>query len=311
MIRDALKQVSHFDKKIRYEQTKIRSFIGDLAGPPANVGYRPQFLREISNKHLSFVLYRYSRGDSIAELAQYFEPLLHYWEESERLGKEVWTPEQQRIRHTWSVNLDFYIDCFWLVGLALALEVPEDQWCRLIELVGNEGEDTLLDCIIATRTPDRKIGTSLCYPKPYGRLLEAIDAAPSRQPVLLQKFVEHWYKETGLAAKSGREKQVAVYKAPYWHSYHLMEGGYFGYWCLEAVAAVKAFGIDDSLCVGHPHYPGDLLRPGVVTAPDMSRLLPELAATIDAEPQPPFIGEPKSITSWEAFKLVVKDKFGR
>jgi hypothetical protein len=28
-----------------------------------------------------------------------------------------------------------------------------------------------------------------------------------------------------------------------------------------AVAAAKAFDIDDGLCLGLPHYPGDLLRP--------------------------------------------------
>ncbi|MDZ4146410.1 MAG: DUF1911 domain-containing protein [Burkholderiales bacterium] len=30
---------------------------------------------------------------------------------------------------------------------------------------------------------------------------------------------------------------------------------------MVAAAAVKAFGMDDSLCLGHEHYPGDLLRP--------------------------------------------------
>jgi hypothetical protein len=89
--------------------------------------------------------------------------MLHYWEQSERLGKEVWTPEQQHSRHTWAVNLDHYVDCFWLIGLALALNIPEVQWQRLLVLIGNEGVDLLLDRIIATRSPSRKIGTSLCY----------------------------------------------------------------------------------------------------------------------------------------------------
>nr|WP_241192660.1 PoNe immunity protein domain-containing protein [Ralstonia solanacearum] len=55
-----------------------------------------------------------------------------------------------------------------------------------------------------------------------------------------------------------------MYDRPYWHRYgdQNFEGGaYFGRWCVEAVAAVKAFGIDDSLCLGYPNYPGDLLRP--------------------------------------------------
>lgn len=207
-----------------------------------------------------------------------------------------------------STNLDHYVDCFWLVGLALALDVPDEQWQRLLVLIGNEGEDLLLDRIIATRSPRRKIGASLCYPKPYVRLLEAIDAPEERQALQLKQFVERWYQETGGAARSGREAQAIAFKAPYWHNYHRIKGAYFGYWCLEAVAAVKAFNLDDSLCVGHPHYPGDLLRPGQVTAPDPSRLLPELAATIGAPPEPPFTGEPRHLTKWEAFKLLVKNK---
>jgi hypothetical protein len=311
MNRDALKSAEWLDQWVEFSRTSLNERAAILGTPAVNTAYEPQFLKDAGFAHIKLMLRRYSRGDPISELAQYFEPLLHYWEESERLGKEVWTPEQQRIRHTWSVNLDFYIDCFWLVGLAFALEVPEAQWRRLIALVGNDGEDALLDRIIATRTPDRKIGGSLCYSKPYAQLLKAVDAPPSQQPTLLAKFVEHWYKDVGSAAKSGREKQAVPYKEPYWHNYHRMEGGYFGYWCLEAVAAVKAFGLDDSQCLGHPHYPGDLLRPGIVTPPDVSRLLPELAATIGAEPQPPFTGEPRTITSWEAFKLVLKNKFGR
>ncbi|CAN7750178.1 DUF1911 domain-containing protein [Variovorax sp. LjRoot84] len=208
------------------------------------------------------------------------------WQASDDLGSRVWSSDQWQARHAWTLNLDHYIDCFWLVGLALALNISEMQWQRLLVLVGNEGEDLLLDRLIATRTPNRKIGASLCYPKPYARLLEAIDAPQDRQALLLSQFVEHWYKEVGNAAKSGQQKQASAFKAPNWHNYHRLEGGYFGYWCVEAVAAVKAFSLDDRLCVGHPHYPGDLLRPEVVTAPNMSRLLPELAAAIGAPPQP-------------------------
>jgi hypothetical protein len=241
-------------------------------------------------------------------MVQYIESLLTDWQASDDLGSRVWTSDQWRARHAWALNFEHYIDCFWLVGLALAFNIPEGQWQRLLVLVGNEGQDLLLDRIIATRTPSRKIGASLCYPKPYARLLEAIEAPQVRQAVLLSQFVEHWYKEVGNAAKSGRQKQAPPFKAPYWHNYHRLEGGYFGYWCIEAAAAVKAFGLDDSLCVGHPHYPGDLLRPDQVTAPEISRLLPELAATIGAPTEPPFTGEPRHLTKWEAIKLLVKNK---
>lgn len=312
MMRDALATIEYWIKWINFEGDAISKRIKLIGEPSKNLSYEPQYVRDLAFKHVKLALRHYSLGVPVNQLLQYFDSLIHYWEESERLGKEVWTPEQQRIRHTWSINLDFYIDCFWLVGLALALEIPESQWHRLIVLIGNDGQDELLDRIIKTRSPHRRVGDSLCYPKPYAQLLKAADAKVSAQPALLAKFVSYWYQDVGSAARSGREKQAVPYKKPYWHSYHSpMKGAYFGYWCLEAVAAVKAFGLDDSQCVGHPHYPGDLLRRDVVTPPDMSRLLPELAATIGAPPQPPFTGEPRTITTWEAFKLLVKNKFGK
>lgn len=308
MIRDSLKEREWFDQWIAFVESAIADDVSTIVKPSKNPAYRPQYVRDLAFHHFKLMMRCYSRGDPRGGLSQYFEPLLHYWEESERLGAGVWTPEQKHSRHTWTVNLDHYVDCFWLTGLALALNIPEAQWQRLLALVGNEGEDLLLDRIIATRTPTRRIGTSLCYPKPYARLLEAIDAPKVKQAVLLNHFVELWYKEVGDAARSGRQRQAVPFKAPYWYNYHRLEGGYFGYWCVEAVAAVKAFGLDDSLCVGHPHYPGDLLRAEQITAPDVSRLLPELAATIGAPPEPPFTGEPRHLTKWEAFKLLVKNK---
>jgi hypothetical protein len=309
MTRDGLKQSQWFDQWIAFAETAVSDSIATIAEPSKNPNYRPQYIWDLAFYNLKIAMRRYSRGDNVDALPKYIEPLLFYWEQSERLGKEVWSANQQHGRHSWAQNLDFYIESFWLVGLALSLDVPETQWTRLISLVGNEGEDLLLDRIIATRSPSRRIGTTLCYPKPYARLLKAIDAAPNTQKNLLTGFVEHWYPEIGRAAKSGREAQAVPYKEPYWYNYHRIEGGYFGFWCIEAVAAVKAFGLDDSLCVGHPNYPGDLLRPGKVTAPDLSRLLPALAATIGQPPQKPFTGEPLKASGWELFKLMIKNKW--
>jgi hypothetical protein len=150
------------------------------------------------------------------------------------------------------------------VGLALALEIPDDQWRRLLALIGNEGEDELLDRVIASRQPERKIGNKLCHSKPYQRLLDAVKAPQDKQAKMLFTFVDKWYKELNRPPKKSLSEQTAMYDRPYWYTYgdRNFEGGaYFGRWCVEAVAAAKAFGIDDSLCLGHEHYPGDLLRP--------------------------------------------------
>lgn len=263
MIRASEGSLHYWDEWVIYGDESIADFFSQSCLPSENKEYRPQFLFEIVKKNWHQILRRYSRGDDIKELAQYFPPLLDAWEESERLGRDVFTEQQQYTRHAWKVNLDHYIVCFWLVGLALALDIPDEQWQRLLALIGNEGEDALLDRVIASRQQGRKIGEALCHPKPYQRLLHAIDAPVEQQPCLLAEFVANWYRELDRPAKPGNAPATAMYERPYWYTYgdkNFEGGAYFGRWCVEAVAAVKAFGLDDSLCLGHEHYPGDLLR---------------------------------------------------
>lgn len=203
----------------------------------------------------------YSRGDSIKELYQYFAPLLSYWEQYEAAVVKQ-KDDTDWYRTKWSVNLNTYIMSFWWIGLALSLEIPDDQWQRLLKLIGNEGEDELLDRIIACRQKNRKIGTKLCHPKPYQLLLDAINAPKEQQAQKLFLFVDNWYKQLGDKKRPYLPKGMP--KTPSWYDfvkYVGPDGWYFGNWCIEAVAAVKAFNLDDSLCLGHENYPGDLLRP--------------------------------------------------
>jgi len=264
MIRAPIGKKEYWDKWIDHKHIYIKEVQERIKQPSGNPSYRPQYIFELVIDYLKLILRRYSRGDAVSELAQYFSPLLDAWEKSELLGKDVWTKEQQYTRHAWVVNLDSYNHCFWLVGLALILEIPEEQWQRLLVLIDNEGEDELLDRVIASRQSERKIGNKLCYPKPYQRLLDAINAPKEHQAKLLREFVDKWYKELKQPGKKGMTRYESLYLYPYWYKYidrGLESGWYFGNWCIEAVAAVKAFGLDDLLCLGHEHYPGDLLRP--------------------------------------------------
>ncbi len=261
MIRDNTFDSAWYDEWIAYAKSTITKFEHERRMPPGEPSYRPQFVYEVASKHLHLLLRRYSRGDPITELQAHIPPLLDAWEEAERLGAAVWSAEIQHSRHAWIVNLDHYIRCFWLTGLALSLNIDDALWQRLLKLMGNEGEDALLDRVIASRQPARKIGTTLCHPKPYQRLLDAVQAPADKQPELLREFVAHWYAELDRPPKKGLSRMTAMYDRPYWYEYDQAEGAYFGFWCIEAVAAVKAFGMDDGTCLGLRHYPGDLLRP--------------------------------------------------
>lgn len=261
MMRAPIGNSDHWTTWINYIEQALRDRDETLKRPSPNPGYQPQFWFNACTFGLQSTLMQYSRGDPICLLPKNIERLLISWERSNKRITEVEISEGYTPIRCWNFsfsNLNYYNFCFWLVGLALSLDIPDEQWQRLLVLIGNEGQDILLDRIIATRQPGRKIGTSLLHPKPYARLLRAIDAAPVKQPALLREFVDHWYVE--LKRKRDEELWWYVFGDPVIHPLEM--GSYFGRWCIEAVAAVKAFGLDDSLCLGHEHYPGDLLRPG-------------------------------------------------
>lgn len=272
MIRDSKGTENYWAKWIEFENNAMARKLKQIEQPSGNPRYRPQFVYEMSDSCYEQILRKYSHGDSVASLSENFELLISLWEKAEELGRDVWTPEAQIMRHSWEKNLDHYICCFWLVGLAYALEIPDPLLGRLLTLIGNEGKDELLDRVIAVRQPGREIGMKLCHPKPYQRLLAAVYANTQAEGArALKDFVDHWYAELDRPPQKGRIEATAMYERPYWYEYgnENFEGGaYFGRWCVEAVAAVKAFGLDDSLCLGHPAYPGDLLRPqGPTTHP--------------------------------------------
>lgn len=295
MIRAPMGDKKYWDERVANRDRSINMAVEQIKKPSGNPTYRPQFVFDLSFDYPRRSITQYSRGDAIPTLSQPFGDLLDAWELSNKLGAELnanlkpgesWDhrhlltaalPTTDSRGHndprSWVFelsNLNHYNWCFWLVGLALALEIPNDQWQRLLTLIGAEGEDVLLDRVIASRQPNRPIGTALLHKKPYARLLKAIEAKDKglpqlQQAELLRDFVQNWYLE--LERKGNKELWWYIYGDPVKHP--LSMGSYFGRWCIEAVAAVKAFGLDDSLCLGHEHYPGDLLRPdGPSTHPE-------------------------------------------
>lgn len=289
MIRAPWGDQAYWDARVNFDLDVVVKNWALLKQPSKNPAYDPQYSFKLAERHQRLILRCYSRGDAIRNLGQHFGGLLDAWELSNKLAAELnaqlkpgqgWDHRHLLVApqvsddtraHTdpraWVFrlsNLNHYNWCFWLVGLALALDISYDQWQRLLALIGGEGEDVLLDRVIASRSPERKIGAQLLHKKPYARLLKAVDAPPENQPTLLRDFVDHWYAE--LACKGKDELWWYIYGDPVKHP--LEKGSYFGRWCIEAVAAVKAFGLDDRLCLGHEHYPGDLLRPdGPTTHP--------------------------------------------
>jgi hypothetical protein len=262
-----LGDAAYWKKWLDFRQAALKDDWERIRESSANPAYRPQFVFDTGLEHLRVALTIYSSGASVRDLAPHLPRILDAWEISNRLAEEVCRQSGGATCRDWDfnlANLNHYNWCFWLVGLALCLDTPDEQWHRLLALIGCRERDILLDRVIASRQPDREIGTTLLHPKPYMRLLKAVEAAKEQQSAFLLEFVQHWYTE--LKRPPPKERGGPTME-PYWHIYgdprmHPLErGSYFGRWCVEAAAVVKAFGLDDSLCLGHEHYPGDLLRP--------------------------------------------------
>lgn len=280
MKRDTMGTEEYWNEWVLFTEETIAKNQETIQRPSGNPEYLPQYIRDIAGKYMKLMLRRYSRGDEVSELSQYFEGLLDAWEESERLGKDTWSEQEERLRHYWPINLHFYQDCFWLIGLALTLDIPDDQWQRLLNLVGNEGHDVLLDRAIASRQTGRQVGGSLCFPKAYKGLLQVVDAPRDQQPILLRAYLNGWYDSL---KNAGFPKSEPFLRTPYWYTYgdENFEGGaYFGRWCIEAAAIAKAFRIDDTPCLDHPNYPGDLLQDG------RSPRYPDPEQPAEVEPSP-------------------------
>jgi hypothetical protein len=213
MTRAKIGSAAYWDRWIEFREGDIADCESIILLPSPNKEYRPQFIFNLAIKYLELMICKYSRGDELRELCAYFPPLLSAWEKSIVEGEAILTEMQKTSRREWAGNLDHYIVCFWLVGLAIMLDVSEEIWSRLVILVANEGNDILLDRLIATRQPNRKIGKVLCHPKPYKSLLAVIDEGKDKQPIALLNFVKIWYPDL---SRDALGKLPAMYRHPYW-----------------------------------------------------------------------------------------------
>jgi hypothetical protein len=144
-------------------------------------------------------------------------------------------------------SFDDYNTALWLLSFALIFKVDDGTFAALLECIGRPGQDALLERLIGTRIPGRPATSQLLWPNPYETLLKAIDASGAEQAKLMEKFLKTWYAAMG---KLGA----------YWYDTHKKkDGGFLGYWSIEAAGVVSAFGIDDQPFRNMPYYPKDLV----------------------------------------------------
>jgi hypothetical protein len=235
--RETFKEQAYFDSQVAYNEGMLRKFEAKIMDATTDPEHRWKLRYSLFRSSLEQLIMRYSRGESVSALRDSFPLIVRYLSayNSEGKGNAV------------EFNiLDGYVQAVWLVSLAFLLEIDEDLFAVLLRELNNEGSDAMFERLVALRVSGRPQALTLLYPKPYQPLLDAVNAEGKQQTQLIQKFLRGYF---------------AGLKKAYWYNTHLGEdAGFFGYWCFELAAFVKALDIDDAAFAENIFYPVDLVR---------------------------------------------------
>jgi hypothetical protein len=236
-----------FSNVVEITRAAIQRRIARTSTPPSDPRYRAQYIFQTFLYRCEILIAKYSRGDDIQELPLMLPELVDAWEWARREELKVFSDAEMHRRHGFDVNLDAYSLALWMVAFFICFEATETPlFDRLLALIGNEGKDLLFERIVSVRRSGRRPATGLLHANPYRPLLDAIDETVLKdRDAMLRRFMKAWYP--GM-------------RGTYWHDSHKGKdgGGYFGYWCFEAAAVVRAFGLDDAAIRDDPYYPKDL-----------------------------------------------------
>jgi len=180
MIRAPLGNKAYWERAIANRLNSISMVEEALTKPAGAPTYRAEFVWGLTEDYPRQTLTQYSRGDAIPKLYNPFPKVLDAWELSNREAETIRSEHGLDNCRDWEFKLSdvqHYNWCFWLVGLALVFDIPDDHWDRLVNLIRGEGEDKLLDSVMASRQADRTIGTQLLHKKPYARCRAAQERA--------------------------------------------------------------------------------------------------------------------------------------
>jgi len=235
--REPLMSEEYFDRHLLSVEGFLQKVLTKMTTYPNQAAARFDVIQYCS----SLLYSHYSRGFPIPSLKRDFMHVLEAWEALPAADvDDVYS-------NSFKNAMGDYVTSLGLLSLAALLHCEPSVIARLVVCIGNEGKDLLYERFLARilGSPERKPATKLLYPKAYQTLYDALDAPAAAQPLLMQQFLQHWYKRI---SKVG------------WHDAHKgpQGGGFDGYWCWEAAGVAYAFGIDDAPFRNLPYYPKDL-----------------------------------------------------
>ena len=248
IMRDRIKDKSYFDAFLSKlerldEQAEERIASGNVKPDrvlPARLSIINSLIRRMSAK--------YSLGMSLDHLLnEYFKAadlIFTYWP-----GNCKFVGKKREVLDQYS--LGNYDSMLWMLSLGYLLDVPIEQFEKLVEVIDKDQvKDKLFEFIISAKIPNRPKLEEESYKygwKLFGKLREATETEDkAKAELLIKTFLEKdWYKE---------------HKNAGWYENHKgKHDTYSGYWCFESAAVTCIMGLDDISYRDQQYYPKDLV----------------------------------------------------
>jgi hypothetical protein len=229
MIRDKIKNSEYFEGFLNEEKERILNFTSKLSENSILNDRIPAVQRKMFLISLGITIADFSMGKNNQEIANDYKKTICFSENGwEKTGG--------------------YTSMLWMLSLGILLNITDHDFNQLVKLIDDSNmEDYLLDYLISSKIPNRKISSKIIFEDPYKKIVDITKMNKNEAQISMYQYLEkYWY---------------GGHNDSYWFDNHKSKHNtYFGYWSFESAAIVKIMHLDDVAFKDNLYYPYDMVH---------------------------------------------------
>jgi hypothetical protein len=187
---------------------------------------------------MRLITLKYSSGTPVEDISEHYPQLIDAW-----VGYNQHISSGDNKPHL-LLKWD-YERVLTLISWGILFNADQGFFQKIADHMHSDGEDLLIETLLATKLNNRIIPERIIYPKSFELLCRATQTSGGQQTALVKEYLSNWYKNM---------KDFINYDAHKAKG----EGGFEGYWSFEAAAVVALYNIDDSSFRDMDFYPKDM-----------------------------------------------------